>query len=274
LDATPRRDSRFGAALAAGDFNGDDIDDLAIGAPDNKPFATTNVIYGSFGGLSSIGNQRFNYGGSALATGDFDADDFDDLAIGSVRNRSQTTGGIVSVIYGSEDGLPPRERQTITLTSLGGTSARDDSFGASLATGDFDGDLADDLVIGAPRATADGVKRAGLVQVVYGTAIIGLTRVDTRQFTQGPGVHDETPSDTLYGHALAVGDYNGDGISDLAVGVPTITWNSRTAVGIFWAYYGDETNRLSTINDQLWRMGLPGLLGRPDSFDFYGWAMA
>lgn len=271
LDAVPRRDSLFGAVLAAGDFDGDDIDDLAIGAPNNRPSATTNVIYGTFGGLSTIGNQLFNYGGDALATGDFNADDFDDLAIGSTHLRNSS--GRVSVIYGTNEGLPERARQIITLTTLGGTSAAGDSFGDALATGDFDGDLYDDLVIGAPRATADGVARAGLVQVVYGT-ILGLTKVNTRQFTQGPGVNDETPSDTGYGSALAVGDYNGDGISDLGVGVPTITWNSRTAVGIFWAYYGSEENRLSTINDQLWRMGLPGLLGRPDSFDFFGFALA
>ena len=272
--------------LAAGDFDGDDFDDLAIGAPNNRPFGTTNVVYGNSGGLSSIGNQLFNYGGSALATGNFDVVEidinpndeivprhYDDLAIGATHNRGQI-GGMVSVIYGSELGLPQRERQIITLSTLGGTSEAGDSFGASLATGDFNGDLADDLVIGALMRTADGVERAGLVQVVYGSLFVGLTAVDTRQFTQGPGVHDETPSDTLYGHALAVGDYNGDGISDLGVGVPAITWNSREAVGIMWAYYGSEENALSTIDDQLWRMGLTGLLGRPDPFDFYGFALA
>ncbi|MCC7084686.1 MAG: FG-GAP repeat protein [Pirellulales bacterium] len=273
IKATPRRGSQFGAVLAAGDYDGNDIDDLAIGAPDNKPFATTNVVYGTWVGLSSIGNQRFNYGGSALASGDFDADEFDDLAIGSIRNRNQTRG-MVSVIYGSDDGLPQRTRQVMTLATLGETSAVGDSFGATLASGDFNGDLASDLVIGAPRATADGVKHAGLVQVVYGTVLNGLTANDTRQFTQGPGVHDKTPSDTLYGHALAVGDYNGDGLSDLAVGVPTITWNSNIATGIAWAYYGSENNALSTIDDQLWRMGLTGLLGHADSYDYFGWSLA
>jgi hypothetical protein len=272
LNARPQRNSNFGSALATGDFDGDGFDDLAIGAPDARPYGTTNVIYGTFSGLSTLGNQLFAYGGSALATGDFNADEFDDLAIGQTVARLRT-GGNVSIVYSDEFGLSQRFREVIRLSDVGGTSAVGDTFGASLATGDFDGDFFDDLVIGAPLATADGVEDAGLVTVVYGS-ILGLDTDEVRQFTQGPGVHDETPADTLFGFALAVGDYNGDGISDLAVGVPTITWNSRTAVGIFWAYYGSEANGVSTINDQLWRMGLPGLLGRPDSFDRFGWALA
>jgi hypothetical protein len=178
----------------------------------------------------------------------------------------------VSVVHGSDEGLLPRVRQIYTLTSIGGKSARGDSFGASLAVGDFNGDRYDDLVVGAPLATVNGVARAGLVQVLYGS-LAGPTAVGTRQFSQGPGVNDQAPSNTLYGSALAVGDYNGDGFADLAVGVPKITWNSKVAVGIAWAYYG-STNGVTTINDQLWRMGLPGMLGSPTANDNFGAALA
>jgi hypothetical protein len=51
-------DDRFGQTLAAGDFNGDGWDDLAIGAFGENDFrGVVNVIYGGPGGLTSAGNQ-------------------------------------------------------------------------------------------------------------------------------------------------------------------------------------------------------------------------
>jgi hypothetical protein len=54
-------DDFFGSALAAGDFNGDGFDDLAIGVP-FESFAANfdgvvNVIYGSASGLTATGNE-------------------------------------------------------------------------------------------------------------------------------------------------------------------------------------------------------------------------
>ena len=57
-------DERFGAAVGAGDFNGDGFADLAVGAPgeDSKSAAdigVVNVLYGSASGLASAGAQQF-----------------------------------------------------------------------------------------------------------------------------------------------------------------------------------------------------------------------
>ena len=57
----------FGAALAAGDFNGDGFADLAIGVPgENSARGRVNVIYGAFGGLTSSGNQRWTQGSDGI----------------------------------------------------------------------------------------------------------------------------------------------------------------------------------------------------------------
>ena len=123
----------FGSAVAVGDFNGDRRPDLAVGAANEDVGSTSdagavNIIYsGLRGGLKPNGNQLFDQDmagivgglaandlfGSALAAGDFNADGFQDLAIGA---PGQTVGGDagaggVNVLYGSA--APASKSRTI-----------------------------------------------------------------------------------------------------------------------------------------------------------------
>ena len=92
--------------------------------------------------------------GSSLAIGDFDADGYGDLAVGVPQERTDTGAwvGAVSVIHGSSGGLTADGNQFWELDAgdgVPGNGEDDDDFGAALAAGDFDGDGADDLAIGA-----------------------------------------------------------------------------------------------------------------------------
>jgi hypothetical protein len=123
----------FGYALAAGDFNSDGRDDLAIGVPfediDSIPNAgAVNVLYGSAGGLMAAGDQPWHQDVAdvegaaesgdefalALAAGDFDGDGQDDLAIAVPEEdvESIADAGAVNVLYG----LPPSPAPTPTGT--------------------------------------------------------------------------------------------------------------------------------------------------------------
>jgi hypothetical protein len=70
------QDDEFGAAMAAGDFNGDTRADLAIGAPGENSFAgVVHVLYGSSpGGLTATGSQLWSQNSPGIAGG---AEDFD-----------------------------------------------------------------------------------------------------------------------------------------------------------------------------------------------------
>jgi hypothetical protein len=216
----------FGAALTAGDFNGDGFADLAVGASGEEVggfFAAgaVNVLYGSAGGLTGTGSQYVTQntsgvGGSAengdvfgfaLAAGDFDHDGYADLAIGA---PSEDLGGgfevgAVNVLYGSAGGLTGVGSQYFTQDSPGvGSSAEgSDLFGYVLATADFNLDGFADLAVGAPGETIGAAFDAGAVNVLYGSAG-GLTGTGSQYITQNTaGVASGAEEEDFFGAALA-----------------------------------------------------------------------
>ena len=239
----------FGFSLAVGDFDGDAYDDLAIGVPyetSRLDFSTgrVQILYGSSGGLSSTGSLSFeqddlpgeesragDHFGWALASGDFDDDGYDDLAIGAPDKDVVDDFGIfgeivrvsnvgqVAVVYGSPAGLDTNDRDLFDQDSsgLGNNVEPGDRFGSALAVGDFDDDGRDDLVIGVPEEDHSGTN-SGLIHVLPGTAS-GLTGNGSDTFHQGL-VGGSREDGDQFGFSLAVGDFDDDGISDLAVGAP------------------------------------------------------
>ena len=188
---------RFGRSLTTGDFNGDGYDDLVIAAPfEDLPSATNagivHVIYGSVSGLVAITEQTITQAiapsgvqsgaqfGLAVASGDFDNDGYDDLAIGApfAEVNGHTWAGNVTVAYGTTSGLDTSgSAQQWTQWQLGSINGVDDSeqgdrFGTALVAGDFDGDFYDDLAVGAPYESIPEVPGSdeGAVNVIYGDA--------------------------------------------------------------------------------------------------------
>jgi hypothetical protein len=156
--------------------------------------------------------------GKSLAVGDWNGDEFDDLAIG-VPGEDDSEGQ-VQVVFGGPVGLTSAGSLFWSETFLGGVSETYDSFAETLAAGDFDGDGRDDLVIGVPLDDA-GATDAGQTVVLYGAAVGGFDRSRTQFWSEdtifGAGLSE--PGDH-FGSALAVGDFDGDGIDDLAVSHP------------------------------------------------------
>jgi hypothetical protein len=254
----------FGHALAAGDFDGDGRDDLAIGAPfeDDAPVANAGavtIVYFVAGqpvGESSelftlesltvetaSGDDRL---GSALAAGDFDADGFADLAIGIPGRRVVLGGGAIAdgagailVLSGTASGLDESGALYLhrEVAGFNGAGAADDRLGAALAVGDFDGDGFDDLAIGAPGDDVAGFDDNGSVSVLYGSAA-GLAVAGSEIWTQNDIVVNGDEHGDQFGSALAAGDFDGDGFDDLAVGVPYENYVAVADAGAIYQLIG------------------------------------
>jgi hypothetical protein len=277
----------FGTAVAFGNFNGDDFDDLAVGVP-NEGFSGVgsnvggvNVIYGSAAGLTSAGNQFWTQDspgvldegnendrlGDALVSGDFNGDGFSDLAIGAPGERTPKDAGAVTVLYGSAAGLTSVGNQF--WRQLQDSPEKTDQFGDALAAGDFNDDGFADLVVGVPGEDVAGQATAGAVNVIYGSAA-GLTAAGNQFWTQNsPGVLDKAGSFDQFGHSLSAGDFDGDGFGDLAVGALFDNVGTIESAGLVNVLYGSAAG-LSAAGDQVWTQDATGVLDQAEPFDLFG----
>jgi hypothetical protein len=209
------------------DFNGDDLDDLAVGAPGEDlgvraDAGAVNVQYGSAGGLAGSGQvltqgtpeagDRF---GAALAKGRFNDDDFIDLAVGAPGEDLGRTSaaGVVTVFSSDGEGLG-----LVGQVLVQDNPETGDLFGSALASGSFRHNGHFDLAVGAPGEDIGAQPDIGAVALFLDQAG-GITPGSPRTVTQREAGGAEETGDQ-FGSALATGLYNGDDFYDLAIGTP------------------------------------------------------
>jgi hypothetical protein len=271
---------RFGEALAAGDFNGDEVADLAAGASGEDvgsvaDAGAVSVLYGAAGGLTSAGGRLFTQLGSApetqdwfgwaLAAGDFNRDGFADLAAGAPYESvgSVFAAGAVSVLYGSPSGLTTTGGRL--FTQVAGAVEAGDQFGSALAAGDFNHDGFVDLAAGAPGEAVGSAGGAGAVSVLPGSAA-GLTATGGRLFTQVGGAVE---AGDQFGAALATGDFNNDGVADLAAAAPLEDVGTLSQAGAVSVLRG-SAGGLTSTGGRLFTQNSPGVPGTAETFDQFG----
>lgn len=222
----------FGFSLATGDFNGDGKDDLAVGAPSeypgNDPCSGSVFIYKGTGlklqpwqglhqeidGLEL--NEDHELFGWTLATGDFNNDGKDDLAVGTPRELAEdinnVRAGAVFLYKGNTNRLSGWQ-----MLSQKGIGSRESSdwFGASLATGDINNDNKDDLIVGSPGEDPATSPESGYVFLYTG----GYFGLDYLNGLDQKSIDINEQGD-WFGGAVCIGHYEGGNTVGLVVGAP------------------------------------------------------
>ena len=288
---------RFGASSELGDFNGDGCADLAVGAPgEDQLTGIVMLLYGSSRGITTTGAHSYTitdlFGaaessagqifGSVLTVGDLNDDSITDLAIGAPEKQVSNipaAGGVV-VLFGDSDGLnqgsAPATLLTQDTTGMPDSAEQDDYFGASVTTGDFNGDGISELAIGVPGQSAPPpdteAYSSGSVQVIE-SGPAGFRPADAVTLSpNSPGVPGESDQLDAFGSAVVAGDVTGDGRADLAVGEPgyhTSEYFFGSGEGAVYLIPGSPTG-LTGLGSQRWTKDSPGVEGAPTEESEFG----
>ncbi|PJZ46134.1 hypothetical protein EHQ30_14605 [Leptospira brenneri] len=231
----PGVNDNFGTNAYAGDVNGDGFQDLVVGAPFySSKVGQIYVFLSNLGTLSNIPQQNLIAPlevsncpgangcqfGTSIVLDYFNSDKCIDLAVGAPTFNSGQ--GIVFVFNSTCDAINPYSNIPNSILIGPPTTSCDAnicSFGATLASGDTNGDGLPDLLIGATGASA-GI---GDVYLVLNDPITGFRNMNLSAGGSADSLFSGFATGSNFSQGLQFQDTNADGLQDIVISEPTAT---------------------------------------------------
>jgi hypothetical protein len=248
---------QFGYAVAnIGDLESDGVTDLAVGAPyddDNGEdrgavwilFMDTSgevdihqKISDTEGGFTGELDDDDQFGRAIAPLGDLNNDGFLDIAVSApLDDDGGTNKGAVWILFLNGDGTVLSQQKISDDTGgFNGALDENDEFGHALANiGDLNNDGVTDLAVGVPNDDDGGTDR-GAVWILfmnYDGTVLSSQKISSNE----GGLSNDPADEDYFGSAVTeVGDLDGDGVIDLAIGV-TGNDDGGTDRGAVWILF-------------------------------------
>jgi hypothetical protein len=225
---------------------------------------------GNFDGNLDSGDQ---FGSAVADPGDLEADGVRDLAVGAPYDDDDGDNrGAVWMLFMDDNGRVDQEQKISSdAGDFAGNLDDDDRFGSALAgIDDLNGDGAFDLAVGAPGGDDNGPDR-GQVWILFLDSQGKVRQEQKIADGEGDFEGDLDDNDRFGSAVAALGDVNGDGITDLAVGAPNDDDGPDNA-GAVWILFMKSDGRVSGWQKISDKEG--GFDGNLDAEDHFGAAVA
>ena len=240
----------FGVAASLGDLDGDGVTDIAVGAASADAGGTDRGVVhilrlkadGTVKNFTTIANpgngtlpptDRDNFGQAITTLGDLDGDGVVEIAVtANIHDTNGDRSGVIHVLRLNADGTVKGKSRIVSGISGGPTVSPFGRFSGMTAIGDVNGDGINDLAIAISEqqtATTDLPDTVYLLNLNADGTIKQVNRVGDQVEGQSflPG------SSLLASSMTFLGDLNGDGRSELAIGMPYFLGNGGTKPSVF-----------------------------------------
>ena len=215
-----------------GDVDGDNLEDIFIGAPSYDSSFGTNAGKGYLFFASSLSNTSINlssadrvflgekdqgFSSYAVASaGDVDGDGLDDMILGLPKEYDVVWASGKAYLFLSTSIMNASTISNLSDADYIFTGAESGDYtGAAVASaGDVDGDGLDDILIGGDQAVGLGIGKAHLILAASLGSFSAINLANVGYTFLG----DQNASGGEYSVSLAGGDVDGDGLSDVLIG--------------------------------------------------------